>query len=187
MALLRHSLVPVASEQDATETAAALTPHLAQIGRITFLNVIESRPGAVNKAPTEKLRADAERFLASLSSEFGERVAVDTRIVVGPDVAQTILDTAADVDATAIVFRSRRRGRLVRLLSGQTASGLVTDPTVPVVSLAARSEYPEPVDDTGSVDQTAQSDRVEHTAGTDSPGEQGDDSSTRRADSRGRR
>jgi hypothetical protein len=99
----------------------------------------------------------------------------------------SLVPVANEQDATAIVFRSRRRGRLVRLLSGETATGLVTDPTVPVVSLA---EHPVGADEPAhpeDVESAVRSERVEHTAETDSPGEQGDDSSTRRADSRGNR
>nr|WP_264475140.1 universal stress protein [Salinirubrum litoreum] len=176
MVLLRHSFVPVANERDATETALALAPHLDQIERVTLGHVIETRPGAINKAPTDKLRADAERFLAALAADIDDRVTVETRIVFGDDVAQRILDTAVDVGATAIVFRSRERGRLVRLLSGETATGLVKNPTVPVVSLA---------DHTGSVDH-----------GPETPGssvrdtttsEESAASDTERADSGGRR
>lgn len=158
MVLLRHSLVPVASAGDATETATALAPHLDQIDRVTLLHVIETRPGAINKAPTEKLQADAERFLAGLASTLDDRVTVEHRIVFGDDVAQTILDTAVDARATAIVFRSRERGRLVRLLSGTTASGLVTNPTVPVVSLAdhrADVDASPDATDTAGVDESA--------------------------------
>jgi len=136
MVVLRHVVVPVANEEDGTETAAALAPYLDAIHRTTLVHVIETRPGTANKAPVEKRRADAEEFLSAFESRLDGRATVDTRITFGADVAETIVETALDVGATAIAFRSRESGRLARLLSGNTTARLVRDPDVPVLSLA---------------------------------------------------
>lgn len=144
MVVLRHIAVPLANEQDVAETARALEPYLDDIHRATGIHVIETRPGAINKAPIEKRRADAEAFLESFESRLGERVLVDTRIAFGTDIAETIIETANEVGATAVAFRSQGRGRLARLLSENTAERLVIDPPLPVLSLA---EGPREVSD----------------------------------------
>jgi len=135
MVVLRHVAVPIANDDDVAETATALDPYLDEIHRVTGIHVIETRPGAVNKAPLEKRRADAERFLAAFESRLAGRVGADTRIVFGADIAEMIAETADEVGATAIAFRSRGSGRLARLLSGNTTARLVTDPDLPVLSL----------------------------------------------------
>jgi nucleotide-binding universal stress UspA family protein len=138
MVVLRHVVVPVAGEADVGATAAALVPYVDRIDRVTAVHVIETRPGAVDKAPVEKRRADAAAFLAAFESRLDGRVPVDTRVAFGDDVATAVVETALDVEATAVAFRSRGSGRLVRLLSGDTTTRLVTDPEVPVISLAGR-------------------------------------------------
>jgi nucleotide-binding universal stress UspA family protein len=145
MVILQHVAVPIANDDDAAETATALEPCLEEIHRVTGIHVIETRPGAVNKAPMEKRRADAEQFLATFESQLSGRVVVDTRIAFGADVAETIVETADEVGATAIAFRSRGSSRLARLLSGNTTARLVTDPDLPVLSLAeSRGRPSEP-------------------------------------------
>jgi nucleotide-binding universal stress UspA family protein len=136
MVVLQHVVVPIATDEDVAETAAALRPYLDEIHRVTLIHVIETRTGAVNKAPTAKRRADARGFLSAFESRLDGRVVVDTRISFGASVAETIVETAQEVGATAIAFRSRGSSRLARLLSGNTTARLVTDPDVPVLSLA---------------------------------------------------
>ena len=133
--LLEHVLLPVASESDAEATAAALEPYLEEVQRVTAVHVIEKAGGAMDKAPLEKRREDAAEFLAVVESRLGDRVAVDTRTAFGTDVVETLFDEAADAGVTAVAFRPRGGSRIVRLLSGDTTSALVTDPAVPVVSL----------------------------------------------------
>lgn len=135
MTLLDHVLVPVASESDAAETCAALEPYLEEVERITAVHVVEKAGGAMDKAPMEKRREDAAEFLAVVDSRLGDRIAVDTRTVFGTDVVEALFDAATDAGATAVVFRSRGGSRIVRLLSGDTASDLVTEPELPVVAL----------------------------------------------------
>jgi nucleotide-binding universal stress UspA family protein len=136
MVVLRHVAVPVANGEDAVETAAALEPYLDEIHRATPIHVVETRPGAVDKAPVERRRADARAFLSAFESRLDGRVAVDTRVVFGATVAEAVVETADAVGATAIAFRSRGSGRLARLLSGDTTARLVVDPALPVLSLA---------------------------------------------------
>lgn len=135
MTLLEHVLLPVASESDAEATAAALEPYIEEVDRVTAVHVVEKAGGAMDKAPMEKRREDAAEFLAVVDSRLGGRVAVDTRTAFGTDVVATLFDVAADAGVTAVAFRPRGGSRIVRLLAGDTATDLVTDPTVPVVSL----------------------------------------------------
>lgn len=140
MTLLDHVVAPVASEDDATATASALVPHLPEIERITAVHVVEKGGGSIDKAPMEKRRDDGRAFLAILEEMLDDQVAVDARIEFGTDVTGTIVDTAREVDATAIAFRPRGGSRILRLLSGDTATRLVTEPALPVISLPAPKE-----------------------------------------------
>ncbi|WP_136603519.1 universal stress protein [Salinigranum halophilum] len=140
MSLLDHVVVPVADETDAAVTATALTPHMSDIQRITVVHVIENGSGVVDKAPIEKRQTDARAFFSAVESRLGDEVVVERRLEFGTNVAETIVDVALDVSATAIAFRPRGGNRLARLLSGDTAARLLTDPKLPVVSLHAVDE-----------------------------------------------
>lgn len=143
MELLGHVVVPIADARDAAATTAALSPYLDDVRSVTALHVVEKGGGTVDKAPMEKRLADAVGFLSTVESRLGGEVTVETRVEFGTDVAETIVETALDAGATAIAFRPRGGGRLVRLLSGDTAMRLVTDAELPVVAL-------RPVDGTRS-------------------------------------
>ena len=135
MTLLEHVLLPVASEEDARATSAALEPYLSDVERVTAVHVVEKAGGAMDKAPMEKRREDAAAFLAIVDSRLSDRVAVETRTAFGTDVVETLFAEAADAGATAIAFRARGGSRVVQLLTGDVATDLVTDPELPVVSL----------------------------------------------------
>lgn len=135
MTILEDVLIPVASEDDAEVTCAALEPYLEEIERVTAVHVVEKAGGAADKAPLEKRRSDAAEFLAVVDSRLSDRVAVDTRTAFGTDVVEALFDEAADAGATAVAFRPRGGSRIVRLLTGDTAMRLVTEPEVPVLSL----------------------------------------------------
>ncbi|MFC4438012.1 MULTISPECIES: universal stress protein [Natrialbaceae] len=138
--LLTHLLVPVATEEDARATCAALEPYLEDVERVTAVHVIEKAAGAMDKAPLGKRQEDAAEFIAVVDSELGDRVSVDTRTVYGTDVADALFDAATDAKADAVAIRARGGSRIVQLLAGDTTSKLVTDPVVPVVSLPHRDE-----------------------------------------------
>jgi nucleotide-binding universal stress UspA family protein len=138
MSLFDHLLVPVADDDDATTTARALVPHLETVDRVTAVHVVEKGGGVVDKAPVGKRRTDGRRFLSTLESALATTapsVRVETHVVFGTDVADTIVETAADVGATAVAFRPRGGSRLARLVSGDTADRLVSDREVTVVAL----------------------------------------------------
>lgn len=133
--MLDHVLLPVATEADARVTSEALRPYLEDIERVTASHVIEKAGGAPDKAPLEKRQSDAAEFLAIVESELADEVAFDARIDYGTDVVDALFEAAEDAGATAIAFHPRDESWLVRLLSGSTATKIVTDPVVPVVSL----------------------------------------------------
>ena len=139
MALLDHLIVPVASEEDARATCAALEPHLSDVDRVTALYVIEKGGGSIDKAPMEKREADATEFLAFVESTLDD-VTVDTRIAYGTDVVETIFSEAAEVGAAAVAFRPRGGSRLVQFLAGDTATKITTEPEIPVLSLPDPTE-----------------------------------------------
>ncbi len=138
---LTHLLVPVASAEDAHTTAAALEPYLDGIEQVTAVHVIEKADGAPDKAPIGKRQEDASSFLEIVETVLRPTTAVETRTVFATSVVPALFDEAAAVGADAIAFRARGGSRLIRLLSGDSASQLVTDPELPVISL------PKPTDD----------------------------------------
>lgn len=135
MILFDHVVIPVASEEDAVATSASLEPYLDDIERVTAVHAIEKAGGAPDKAPLEKRREDAAEFLAVVDTRIGQSVAVDTRTVYGTDIVERLFETADEVGASALAFRARGGSRIVRLLTGDTATRLITDPPIPVVSL----------------------------------------------------
>jgi nucleotide-binding universal stress UspA family protein len=140
MKVFDHVVIPVASEEDAIETCAALQPYLNEIERVTAVHVIEKAGGAPDKAPLAKRREDAAEFLAVVDARLGESVPVDTRTVYGTDIVERLFETVNEVGGSALVFRARGGGRIVRLLTGDTATRLVTDPPIPVVSLPSERD-----------------------------------------------
>lgn len=130
-----HILSPIATEEDARTTCAALEPYLDDVERVTAVHVIEKAGGAPDKAPLEKRREDASDFLAIVDSTLGASIAVDTRTVFATDIVSAFFTEAADVGADAIVFRARGGSRIKRVLAGDVATRLVTNPAIPVISL----------------------------------------------------
>ena len=135
--LLEHVLVPVASEQDARTTAEAVVPYLQQDGgRVTVVHVVEKAGGAPDKASVEQREAVAEDAFEAFGEGLSSSgVPYETEVRYGTDVAETIIETAADVDASAIVFTPRGGSRWVRLLTGDVSLSLVSESDRPVVVL----------------------------------------------------
>jgi len=135
--LLSRPLVPVANEDDAVATYESLRRHLVD-GDVTPLvvNVIEKAGGAPDKAGVEQRQEAAEAaFEAFRDSAADDELTIETETLYGTDVAETIIDYAADRDASAIVFHSRGGGALLEVLSGSVRTKLVTESDRPVVVL----------------------------------------------------
>lgn len=128
--LLDHVLLPVAHEEDALATARALEPYGPE--RVTALHVVEKGEGVPDKTPVEQSEELAVESYAAVRQVFAD---ADERTAYARDVAGAILDAANEVDATAVVYRSHGKNRLIQFLSGDISLKLVTDATVPVVAL----------------------------------------------------
>ena len=128
--ILAHALVAVATEDDARATARALEPY--QPDRVTTVHVVEKGDGVPDKTPVEQseaIAADAYHAVHEVFPDAAEHTAY------GRDVAATIVAAAAEIDASAIVYRPRGGSRLTQLLAGDVAARLVSNATRPVVAL----------------------------------------------------
>jgi len=135
-ALFDHILVPVASENDAEVTARALRQYLPAEGTVVFTNVIEKAGGAPDKASVEQREELAEAAFRTAAGELTDRdVLIETRLTYGTDVAERIVETAADEDATAIIFTPRGSSRWTKLITGNVTDKLVARSDRPVVAL----------------------------------------------------
>lgn len=135
--LLERPLVPVANPDDAATTYEKLRPYLLEDGgEATVVNVIEKAGGAPDKAGVEQRQEHAEKtFDAFRTSADADDITVDTQVLYGTDIVETINDAAADIDASAIVFVSRGGGRWLDLVSGRVRSRLVSESEFPVIVL----------------------------------------------------
>lgn len=133
--LLSRPVVPVASEDDARATAAAAFDAIADAGGAALVvHVVEKAGGAVDKASVEQRERHAAEIFAvveELAADHG--LDVETELLFGTDVADTIVEAAVDRDASAIVFTPRSGGRLWDLLGGDVRDGLVRGSELPVV------------------------------------------------------
>jgi nucleotide-binding universal stress UspA family protein len=134
--ILAHALVAAATEDDARATARALAPYKPD--RVTAVHVVEKGEGVPDKTPVEQseaIAADAYHAVREVFPDAAEHTAY------GRDVAATIVAAAAEVDASAIVYRPRGGSRLTQLLAGDVAARLVSNATRPVIAL------PDPASD----------------------------------------
>jgi nucleotide-binding universal stress UspA family protein len=140
--LFRLVVVPVASEDDAAATAAALRPQVESAGgAVVAIHVVEKAGGAPDKASVEQREQHAADIFDAVAEGFdGTDVAVETEIRYGTDVAETVIDAAAALDASAIVFTPRGGSRWLKLLTGDVTTTLVNGSDRPVLVLPDRRE-----------------------------------------------
>ena len=131
--LFERVLLPVASRDDATSSARALRPRVGD--SVVAVHVVEKAGGAVDKASVEQREEEAEHIFEAVHEGLDDDTTVETEIAYGTDVAETIFDVAAEVDATSIVFTPRGGSRWVQLLTGDVALDLITGTDRPVVVL----------------------------------------------------
>ncbi len=130
--LLNRVCVPVADPEDARRTCLALRKYEPR--SVVAVHVIEKAGGAIDKASVEQREERAEEIFAAVQNCLTD-IAVDTDLRYGTDVTEAIFETAADHDASAIVFTPRGGSRWVRLLTGDVALDLVTGTDRPVIVL----------------------------------------------------
>ncbi|MHC3439846.1 universal stress protein [Natrialbaceae archaeon A-gly3] len=133
--ILAHALVPVAHEEDARKTARALEAY--DPARVTALHVVEKGEGVPDKTPVEYSEELAEESYAAVRDVFPE---AEEHTAYARDVVGAILEAAEEVDASAIVYRSRGGGRIMQFLSGDLSVKLVTRADRPVVALPTESD-----------------------------------------------
>lgn len=140
--LFSHVLGPLANEEDAKTTAAASSPHISAVdGTITAVTVIEKAGGAPDKASVEQREEYAEELFDHFRSELGEAdISIESKILYGSDVADTIIDAAHDHGASAIVFTPRGGSRWLKLLTGDVTTALVHRSDLPVIVLPDRTQ-----------------------------------------------
>lgn len=128
--LTKHLVVPVANEEDARTTAQALDSY--EFDRVSVVHVIEKRDGGPDAIPLEQAEQQARDAFAA----FREVIpSAEAELTSGSDVVASIVDVAADVEASAIAFRPRGGSRIVQFLSGDTALELITESDRPVIAL----------------------------------------------------
>ena len=144
-------LLPVADPEDARTTAAAALPQLRRAnGRVALVYVVEKAGGAPDKAGVEQREEYAGETFDAARAQLSDDVPVEERIAFGTDVADTIFEVAADVDATAICFTPRGGSRWIRLLTGDVALSLITQTDRPVVVLPETDpDVENPPDESG--------------------------------------
>lgn len=140
--LFQRVIVPVASEDDAKSTAAALTPYIqATSGTVIAVHVIEKAGGAPDKASVEQRESYADDLFEIISTALEDTTAdVETSYLYGTDVAETIIDAAHDHSASSIVFTPRGGSRWLKLLAGDVTTELVQQSDLPILVLPDESE-----------------------------------------------
>lgn len=132
--LLERPVVPVAGPEDAESTYSALRRHVApEECRPFVIHVItDSDGGEGTETHQQRAREAVERF-ESLAAADG--MAVDTGIYHDTPIAETIIDAAAEVDGSAILFCSRGGSAWFDSLVGGVRTSLVVKSDRPVVLL----------------------------------------------------
>ncbi len=135
--LFRRTVLPIASEADARTSAASVRSRLRDTGgSVIAVHVIEKAGGAPDKASVEQREEHAQDIFAVVGEALAETgIDLETEILYGTDVAETILDAADEFDASAIVFTPRGSSRWRKLLTGDTATNLIDNTDRPVVVL----------------------------------------------------
>lgn len=119
----------------------AIRPYLSAVDSgVIAVHVIEKAGGAPDKASVEQREQDAREIFAVVREEIEDvDVDVETEILYGTDIDATIIDGAATLDASAIVFTPRGSGTLLKLLAGDVTTPLLNESHLPVLVLPDES------------------------------------------------
>lgn len=130
--LLSNVVIPIASEEVADRSARIAREFLPGDARVTVVHVVQDEEAFADATEEEWEAFAAEAFDRFQQSYDG---VVETEIRYGTDAVDGIFETAADVDASAIVFTPRGGSRWRQLMSGDVARQLVTEGGRPVLAL----------------------------------------------------
>jgi len=131
-------LLPVASREDAMASGSALRRYVG--ASVVAVHVVEKAGGALDKASVEQREAAAAEIFETVHDELDDHTDVETTIRYGTDVAETILDAAADIDATSVVITPRGGSRWFKLFSGDVSDDLVAETDRPLIVLPDSDE-----------------------------------------------
>lgn len=141
--LFERVVVPIADPDDAANTARVLHQFTHPGSEIVIVYVVEKGKGVPDKASVEQAEGfgedSYESFLEVYPAEAESDIHVQT--LYGRDVAETIIEGAEEMDATAIAFVPRAGSRLIKFLTGNTTLDLVEQSTVPVLALPTESDF----------------------------------------------
>jgi nucleotide-binding universal stress UspA family protein len=130
-------MVPLASEDDAERTCDALVAYLPADAHVVTVHVIEKAGGAPDKASVSQREERAERIFAVAREHLGDAVDLESEMLYGRSVAETIFAGADEVDADVVAFSPREASRLTRFISGDNTLDIVTGAELPVIVLPA--------------------------------------------------
>ncbi|WP_415380431.1 universal stress protein [Halosimplex sp. TS25] len=132
---LQQAMVPVANRENAAALAAALAPRVDAVGgTVIVVHVIKKAGGELDKASVEQRELAAEGIFDIVSDGLDDTDAsIETEILYGTNVAETIIDAAHDTSANAIVFAPRPGSRWKKLLSGDVTHELLGSTDIPVL------------------------------------------------------
>lgn len=133
--IMHDIVVPVADAYDAEKTVAELQYFDPE--HVTAVFVAEETDGYPNKKPHSVSEDIAEDSRDMFLDHFPE---VDFRMVQATDIVEGIIDTADDIDATAIVYRPRQQSFISRILSSSQSEKLITHSSYPVIALPEPEE-----------------------------------------------
>ena len=136
--MYKRALIPL----DGSAVAESIVPFILEIAgpldmQVALVRVIVPSPplaveGAVVFDDVEKLRADAEAYLAGVAAELRAKgVRVTTTVRQGEPVEQ-ILAAARDAEVDLIAMTTHGRSGLSRLLFGSIAAAVLTRAEIPV-------------------------------------------------------
>jgi nucleotide-binding universal stress UspA family protein len=131
--LLGEVVVPVADEEVAEETARIADDYLDDDGRVVLVHVVREED---EYASEDEWETFAERAFESARAEL-DGIEIETEILHGEAVAETVVEYAAEIGATAVAFRSRGGSRWRQIMAGDVARELVTSAELPIVVLPA--------------------------------------------------
>jgi nucleotide-binding universal stress UspA family protein len=133
--LFERPLIPVASEADARITRDAILPYLVDASSTVILvHVIKQSEGGIDPSPLDAQEEEAER-LFGIATGGRDGLVIETQYAYGSNVAESILETARETDASVVAIAPRERSLFMRLLTGETTRPLMANSDVPVLSI----------------------------------------------------